>query len=178
MTKNGVMNFLDIKFPRNFEYSTDTDDLPLEFYLTIFPRSKFVYLKLGYFSSSAIKVLAYGFAQFIYRGGKIKIVSNHFLYNSDKLLLEIENLSEDKKHKRLLNNLCELKEALSSENFALETVHLTNKQVGYLVEFLKTLTDPCTQDRECLGQWIPDGTERNDPNGDQLNAVDQQGNLL
>jgi len=115
MTKNGVMNFLDIKFPRNFEYSTDTDDLPLEFYLTIFPRSKFVYLKLGYFSSSAIKVLAYGFAQFIYRGGKIKIVSNHFLYNSDKLLLEIENLSEDKKHKRLLNNLCELKEALSSE---------------------------------------------------------------
>jgi len=81
----------------------------------VFPNSKYVYLKLGYFSSAAIKVLAYGFAQFIYRGGKIKIVTNHFLYSSDKQLLENEQLSIDSSDLNILNNLNELKEALSSE---------------------------------------------------------------
>ncbi|NOQ16471.1 MAG: cytochrome-c peroxidase [Methyloprofundus sp.] len=69
-------------------------------------------------------------------------------------------------------------EALDAASFELQTVNLGNMQVGFLVEFLKALTDPCTQNRECLGQWIPDGESRNDPNGDQLNAVDQYGNLL
>ena len=67
------------------------------------------------------------------------------------------------------------REALNSPNFELETVHLRDRQVDYLVEFLKSLTDPCVTSRECLGQWIPD---TDDPNGDQLNAVDQFGNPL
>jgi len=70
------------------------------------------------------------------------------------------------------------KEALHAENFALETLSLSNHQVDQLVAFLKTLTDPCTQDRECLGQWIPDSQQSIDPNDDQLNAEDQYGNLL
>jgi len=69
-------------------------------------------------------------------------------------------------------------EALDADNFALETIDLSNKEIRHLIAFLKTLTDPCTQDRECLGQWIPDAEERIDPNGDQLNAIDQKGNLL
>mgnify|MGYP000288195068 CR=1 FL=1 len=108
----------------------------------------------------------------------LEAVVKHHLNATDA----IDNYDEQQLDQVAIRNLDQMtvntEEALSSENFALETVHLTNKQVGYLVEFLKTLTDPCTQDRECLGQWIPDGTERNDPNGDQLNAVDQQGNLL
>ena len=67
------------------------------------------------------------------------------------------------------------REALNSSNFALETVQLRDREVDYLVEFLKSLTDPCVTSRACLGQWIPD---TDDPNGDQLNAVDQFGNLL
>ncbi len=69
-------------------------------------------------------------------------------------------------------------EALSMPNFELETLNLNDMQVGFLVEFLKSLTDPCVKDRECLGQWIPDGDVRTDPNGDQLNAVNQYGELL
>jgi len=109
------VNFLDIQFPDNFEYSSDSDNLPLEFYLQIFPKSKTIYLKLGYFSSSAIKVLAYGFAQFIYRGGTIKIVTNHFMYGPDKQLLNVNILSKDDINKQFLNNLNWLKDSLTNE---------------------------------------------------------------
>ena len=69
-------------------------------------------------------------------------------------------------------------EALNSANFALETVYLSNMQVGFLLEFLKALTDPCVQDRQCIGQWILNADEISDPNGDQLNAIGEDGNLL
>jgi hypothetical protein len=45
-----------------------------------------------------------------------------------------------------------------------------------LLEFLDTLTDPCTLDRSCLAPWIPDPSEAPDDN--QLNAVDASGNPL
>ncbi|NRA14942.1 MAG: DEAD/DEAH box helicase family protein [Oceanospirillaceae bacterium] len=109
------MSFLDISFPNNFEFSSDSDNLPLEFYLQTFPKSKTVYLKLGYFSSSAIKVLAYGFAQFIYRGGTIKIVTNHFLYGQDKQLLDPDHSSQDDIEGSFLLNLNWLKDSLTSE---------------------------------------------------------------
>lgn len=110
------MNFKDINFPNNYEYSSDSNDLPLEFYLDVFPKSKTVYLKLGYFSSSAIKVLAYGFAQFIYRGGTIKIVTNHFLYSSDQELIDSELSNDSAIEANLLDDLNALKKALTSES--------------------------------------------------------------
>lgn len=58
----------------------------------------------------------------------------------------------------------------------IEEVDLTDEQVGYLVAFLKALTDPCVKERSCLAQWIPPASE--DPNGDQLDAVDQNGTTL
>jgi len=58
----------------------------------------------------------------------------------------------------------------------IENVDLTDEQVGYLVEFLKALTDPCVKDRSCLAQWIPPANE--DPNGDQLDGVDKNGTTL
>lgn len=42
--------------------------------------------------------------------------------------------------------------------------------------FIETLTDPCTLDRSCLAPWIPDPSE--DPDGNQLNAIDAFGNPL
>ncbi len=56
---------------------------------------------------------------------------------------------------------------------------LTDKPTGdgrRLLDFLETLTDPCTLDRACLAPWIPDTAEAPDDN--QLNAVDAEGNLL
>ena len=55
---------------------------------------------------------------------------------------------------------------------SIETVSLTDEQVGYLVEFLKTLTDPCVTDRDCLAPWIPDSSDI-DPDGQRLIAVDE-----
>lgn len=48
------------------------------------------------------------------------------------------------------------KEALNAPSFGLQRKRLNNRKVGHLVEFLKSLTDPCTKDSECLSKWIPD----------------------
>lgn len=42
--------------------------------------------------------------------------------------------------------------------------------------FLEALTDPCTLDRACLAPWVPEPFE--DPDGNQLNAIDADGNPL
>jgi len=58
----------------------------------------------------------------------------------------------------------------------IKNIDLNDHDVYYLVEFLKTLTDPCVKDRACLAAWIPPANE--DPNGDQLEAVDASGTPL
>ncbi len=60
---------------------------------------------------------------------------------------------------------------------SLENVTLTDTQVAQLVEFLKTLTDPCVEDRTCLSKWIPDASDTN-PDSMRLNGVDENGNYL
>jgi len=54
---------------------------------------------------------------------------------------------------------------------SIQIVSLTDEQVGYMIEFLKTLTDPCVTNRTCLAPWIPD-TGDIDPDGLRLIAVD------
>lgn len=112
------MSFVDIQFPKDFEYASDGDNIPIEFYLDVLPRSRKVYLKLGYFSSKAIQVLSYGFAQFIHNGGVIKIVSNHFLYADDKELL-VDDAIEEKLSESLLSDLKWMSESLdgASQHF-------------------------------------------------------------
>lgn len=41
-------------------------------------------LQLGYFSSAAISVLADGFASFISKGGRMRLVINHIVSEEDK----------------------------------------------------------------------------------------------
>jgi len=95
-------NFKQILYPEDLEYASDGDRLPIEFYLDVLPASKEVYLKLGYFSSSAIQTLSYGFAQFIHNGGRIKIISNHYMYSQDKELLQKDISLEDASKKEYL----------------------------------------------------------------------------
>lgn len=45
-----------------------------------------------------------------------------------------------------------------------------------LVEFMRTLTDPCLKDRACIGRWIP--TPADAPDTLQLNATDSMGRPL
>jgi cytochrome c peroxidase len=58
----------------------------------------------------------------------------------------------------------------------LQNVKLSDEQINNLVAFLKTLTDPCVKDKTCIARWIPPIDE--DPNGDQLDAIDSSGKTL
>jgi len=49
--------------------------------------------------------------------------------------------------------------------------NITKDDVRYLVSFLKSLTDPCVNDRDCMSKWIP-AADMNDPDGLMLHAVD------
>lgn len=77
----------NLEFPKTLEYSSDGAHLPIEFFMLTVPLCKRIDLKLGYFSSNAIRTLAYGFAQFIHNGGQLRIITNHFLSVKDKLLI-------------------------------------------------------------------------------------------
>jgi cytochrome c peroxidase len=61
--------------------------------------------------------------------------------------------------------------------FSVPILELTDQDVSDLIEFLKTLTDPCVQDRACLAPWIPDDSVSN-PDDLRLIAVDQDLNPL
>jgi len=108
-------DFTKVAIPSGFEYSSDGAHLPIEFYLEVFPKSTEIYLKLGYFSSSAIRVLAFGFAQFIANGGSIKIITNHYLYDDDKKLLDPSEFGLECKQDSLLGDLKWLYGELNSE---------------------------------------------------------------
>lgn len=74
------------------DYKTGTEDEPLQFYLDGLANSSEFQLLLGYFSSAAINLLSVGFATFISKGGKMKMVINHLLSAKDKeVVLKAEN---------------------------------------------------------------------------------------
>jgi cytochrome c peroxidase len=58
----------------------------------------------------------------------------------------------------------------------IEGINLNNNEINQIVEFLETLTDPCTQSRDCLAPWIPAAT--GGPDGNQLNGVNRNGDPL
>ena len=82
--------FREISFPSTFKYSSDSEHIPLEFYEEAFPISTSIDLLLGYFSSNAFKILSHSFAEFVYNGGHMRIITNHVYSLKDK-----ENLIEN-----------------------------------------------------------------------------------
>ena len=54
--------------------------------------------------------------------------------------------------------------------------NLNNNQRLQIEAFLRSLTDPCVLDRNCLSPWIPQESESLDNN--QIHAIDQNGNQL
>ncbi len=66
------------------DYKTGSENEPLQFYLDGLANSNEFSLLLGYFSSSAINLLSVGFATFISKGGKMRMVINHLLSAKDK----------------------------------------------------------------------------------------------
>lgn len=111
-TQKDTLGFRSILFPSNFEYSSDSALTPLDFYLDVFPLSRSIELKLGYFSSKALAVLAYSFASFIFNGGKLNIITNHFLYGFDKDLAFGDDASL---HEFNLDDLTSIRDNLTRE---------------------------------------------------------------
>ena len=68
--------------------------------------------------------------------------------------------------------------AMDSENFEGSALDFTEQDIEDLVAFLNALTDPCITDRECMIPWLLNDDENQDPNGDQVIAIDQHGEVL
>lgn len=59
----------------------------------------------------------------------------------------------------------------------LADARIDDDAIDKLVAFLKTLTDGCVKDRQCLAKWLP-GEREPDPDGNRLSALDENGNPL
>lgn len=108
----------DISLPNDLSYSSDSQNKPLLFYLQCLKNSRRFDLRLGYFSSNAIRVLSLGFAQFIKKGGTLRIITNHYLSEKDKYLLanSVKSDGEDYTYiKSIINNDVEQLEQILSK---------------------------------------------------------------
>lgn len=74
----------DVDWSIDRDYKTGSENEPLQFYLDGLANSIEFDLLLGYFSSSAISLLSVGFATFISKGGRMRMVINHLLSEKDK----------------------------------------------------------------------------------------------
>ncbi|MCY4418642.1 MAG: DEAD/DEAH box helicase family protein [Cytophagales bacterium] len=111
------MSLREIKW--ELEYSHE-DTPPKEFFLKALQTSDALDLCLGYFSSSGIRSLAHGFASFIRRGGKVRIVLNDVLSEKDKRAIQEAGTLNEKEvaqrvEENLLQDIKKLREALSQE---------------------------------------------------------------
>jgi superfamily II DNA or RNA helicase len=80
------------------DYKSGSENEPMQFYLEGLANSSEFQLLLGYFSSAAINLLSVGFATFISRGGKMRMVINHLLSEKDKEAIQkAENIDSTNK---------------------------------------------------------------------------------
>ena len=104
----------DVKFKDS--YSSGYDE-PREFFTEALIESTTFDLGLGFFSSSAIRSLAAGFAVFIANGGKMRIVINHILSAEDKEAIEKGQLKMVSHfEEKILTNIKQLSETFEKEN--------------------------------------------------------------
>lgn len=85
----------DVIWPNSRRFKSRTEWEPLGFFSESLCNSTQFDLKLGFFSSSAINVLADGFAAFLYNGGKMRMVINDILSSEDKQAMIVADSDED-----------------------------------------------------------------------------------
>lgn len=127
------MSFLNINFPETLKISSTGEMIPLHFFGEVIPLSKKIQFKLGYFSSNSISTLSYGFAQFIYNGGTIDFLINHFLSEGDYKLLNNDFVLDEGFYNSIENNIIRDLEKLNDI--------LTKKQVDHFYNCLRYLID-------------------------------------
>ena len=80
----------DVIWPNSRRFKSRTEWEPLGFFSEALCNSTQFDLKLGFFSSSAINVLADGFAAFLYNGGKMRMIINDILSTEDKRAIIVD----------------------------------------------------------------------------------------
>ena len=103
----------EITFPASGEYRTGSDCEPIVFHLNALLESNHLDLLLGYFSSSAINVLALGFAKFLSNGGKVRMVVNHILSEQDKATILKGQTSAESAYNFTIEDINRLKTSLN-----------------------------------------------------------------
>lgn len=82
----------NIEWPNHRQFNSNKEWEPLYFFSECLCNSVSFDLSLGFFSSTAIRTLACGFATFIYNGGKMRLIINNILSEDDKnTILRAEN---------------------------------------------------------------------------------------
>lgn len=74
----------DVTFPAHRHFKSRTEWEPIGFFSDCLCNATQFDLMLGFFSSSAINVLADGFASFLYNGGRMSLIVNDILAEQDK----------------------------------------------------------------------------------------------
>jgi superfamily II DNA or RNA helicase len=94
------------------------EDEPAEFFIDALLESKQFDLGLGYFSSSGIRALSFGFAFFISDGGKMRIIINDTLSLQDKEAFQkgIQSRPDELIEKAILEDVAKLAEMLSTQD--------------------------------------------------------------
>lgn len=105
----------DVIWPESFRFQTNSDWEPVGFFSEALCNSTSFDLMLGFFSSSAINVLSYGFANFIYNEGKMRMIINDILSVEDVQCISVAQDGTDLPYFDL-NNLEELAYALNNRN--------------------------------------------------------------
>ena len=98
----------DVVLPPSGEYRTGSEHEPIAFYMDALIESTRMDLLLGYFSSSAISVLALGFAKFLSNGGRVRMVINHILSQQDKDAVLAGHHSREQDYPFTVENFIEL----------------------------------------------------------------------
>lgn len=105
----------DVTWPESFRYQTNSEWEPVGFFSEALCNATSFDLMLGFFSSSAINVLSYGFASFIYNGGKMRMIINDILSSDDVSAISMAHEPGDLPYFDL-NNLEDLAFTLNSRN--------------------------------------------------------------
>jgi superfamily II DNA or RNA helicase len=106
----------EVKWSEDRSYRTGSDNEPIQFYLDGLNNSNNLDLLLGYFSSAAINVLSLGFATFLHRGGKLRMVINNILSLEDKESIIKANEGSVPYNTLDLTNIKSIKDSLSDYN--------------------------------------------------------------
>lgn len=126
----------DLNLPKSYTYTSKNEFDPFRFHLECLMNSNSLDLLLGYFSSSAIRLLSIGFASFIHRNGKIRLAINNILSQQDREVLEKGTQGNVPDDLIDITNLKELKTKLSEYNthfFECLAWLISNKKIEFVI---------------------------------------------